>query len=107
MRTVLRAAAFFLILAGLIEAGSYVSLRSTEATFKARSADHIRDDVTHVRERVATVEAELDSTADRIEGRIAFLHHEPTRAELFAMLREEVPAARTRGARIRTPEGDL
>jgi len=107
MRTVLRAAAFFLILAGLIEAGSYFSLRATEATFNNRSADHIRDDVMHVRERVAVVEAQLDSTADRIEGRIASLHHEPTRAELFAMLREEVPATRTRGARIRTPEGDL
>src|SRR6185369_8406793 len=52
-------------------------------------------------------EAQLDATADRIEGRIDALHHEPSRAELFALLRDEVPPSRTRGARIRTPEGDL
>src|SRR6185369_13049084 len=50
---------------------------------------------------------ELDTTADRIESRIAMLHREPTPAELFAMLRDEMPPSRTRGARIRTPEGNL
>src|SRR4051812_43546558 len=104
---VLRAAALFLILAGLIEVGAFFSLRSIEATFNRRAADHVRDDVAFVRQRVTTVEAELDATADHIEARIAALHHEPARAELFALLRDEVPPSRTRGARIRTPEGDL
>jgi len=104
---VIRAAALFLLLAGLIQAGAFFSLRSIEATFSRRSADHIREDVSYVRQRVATVEAELDATADRVESRIASLHREPTRAELFALLRDEVPPSRTRGARIRTPEGDL
>jgi len=104
---VLRAAALFLLLAGLIEAGTFFSLRSIESTFNRRAADHIREDVLFVRGRVATVEAELDATADHIEARIAALHHEPARAELFALLRDEVPPSRTRGARIRTPEGDL
>jgi len=104
---VIRAAALFLLLAGLIQTGAFFSLRSIQATFKQRSADHIRDDVTHVRQRLATVEAELDATADRVEGRIDSLHREPSRAELFALLRNEVPPSRTRGARIRTPEGDL
>jgi len=106
MRSV-RAAILFLLLAGLIQAGAFFSLRSIEATFSRRSADHIREDVSFVRQRVATVEAELDATADRVESRIAALHREPTRAELFALLRDEVPPSRTRGARIRTPEGDL
>ncbi|HJW93440.1 MAG TPA: ATP-binding protein [Thermoanaerobaculia bacterium] len=107
MRRAVHAALFFLIIAGLIEAGSFFSLRSIEQTFNRRAADHIRDDVSYVRQRVATVEAELDATADRIEGRLAAFHRQPTQAELFALLRDEVPPSRTRGARIRTPEGDL
>ena len=107
MRRAVHTAVLFLVVAGLIEAGSFFSLRSIQATFSRRAADHVREDVSYVRQRVATVEAELDATADRVEGRIAALHHEPTRAELFALLRDEVPPSRTRGARIRTPEGDL
>ena len=108
MRTrVIRAAALFLLLAGLIEAGAFFSFRSGESAFARHSADHIRDDVQFVRQRVATVEAQLDTTADRIESRIASLHREPTAAELFTLLRETVPPSRTRGARVRTPEGDV
>ncbi len=102
-----RLAVLFLLLAGIIEGGAQIALRLIDSSFDARSAGHIRDDVAHVRERVATVEAQLDATGDRIESRIASLKQQPTQAQLFNLLREEMPASRTRGARIRTPEGDL
>jgi len=102
-----RLAVLFLLLAGLIEGGAQIALRLIDSSFSTRSAGHIRDDVGYVRERIASVEAQLDAAGDRIESRIASLKRPPTEAELFNLLREEMPASRTRGARIRTPEGDL
>jgi signal transduction histidine kinase/HAMP domain-containing protein len=107
MRRVVVTAAVFLLLAGCIELISIAVQRSIEATFAARSAAHIREDVAQLRQRIAGTEADLDASADRIESRIAAIHGgQPTVAQLFGILRTEVTKP-ARGARIRTPEGDL
>jgi signal transduction histidine kinase/HAMP domain-containing protein len=109
-RRAIRAAIVFLLLAGALQIAAFFHIRSIESTFDRRLADHIREDVESLRQRVSAGEANLDTSADRIEGRIAAMRRAPTRIELFTMLRDEVSHP-GRGARIRmlskTGDGEI
>ena len=94
-----RVAALFLLLAAVVDLATLWYVRDLTRTFDARSNAHLADDLRHLRNDVAEIEAQLDASAYRIESRLAMQSGEPNRGALFALLRREV-VSRARGARI-------
>ncbi|HEX6100522.1 MAG TPA: ATP-binding protein [Thermoanaerobaculia bacterium] len=97
-------AAIFLLLAGVVDLASLWRLRTVERDFRNRVAQHLAEDTSHIRERIAALEAELDATALRIQRRIAAIP-ETNRARLFTVLQSEVTEG-GRGARIVGKDGE-
>ncbi|MCU1349502.1 MAG: kinE 2, partial [Acidobacteria bacterium] len=96
---ILRVAAIFLIVVSAADLATVWYLRDLNRTFAARSSAQMGEEMLGIRNHVATIEAQLDAAADRIEGRLAMQKSEPESARLFAMLRHTV-VSHDRGARI-------
>ncbi|HEY0371376.1 MAG TPA: ATP-binding protein [Thermoanaerobaculia bacterium] len=97
-------ATIFLVLVAAVDLASMWRVRSVERDFRNRAAHHLHDDVQRIRERLATLEAELDASAVRIQRRSASVP-ETNRARLFTILQSEVTAP-GRGARIVGKDGE-
>jgi len=97
--TTARVAAIFLIVVSAVDLSTLWYLRDLNRTFEARSAGQLGDEMLAIRNDVATIEAQLDASADRIEGRLSTQNAPPQTTRLFAMLRHAV-TSRDRGARI-------
>src|SRR5215210_3182870 len=91
-------AALFLILVAVVDLTSLWRVSAVERDFRNRATQHLNQDVKHIREQIATLEAELDAAAVRIQRRIARVPAND-RARLFVILQSEVTQA-GRGARI-------
>jgi signal transduction histidine kinase len=99
-----RLAALCLFLVAVVDAVSIWRTNELSRSFAKRSTDHVAHDVAHVREQLATLEQELDGTADRITRRIA--GKEADRATLFVILKQQIGEAEGRGARILDADGE-
>ncbi|MGZ5444946.1 MAG: ATP-binding protein [Thermoanaerobaculia bacterium] len=97
-------AALFLILVAVVDFASLWRLQAVERNFRGRAAEHLTHDVRRIRAQIATLEAELDATASRIQQRIAGVP-ESDRARLFVILQSEVTKP-GRGARIVDATGE-
>jgi hypothetical protein len=90
-------AALFLFLAALVYLTSWLRVRSIDASFDRRSAQHLASDVDRIRRDVAGLETSLDAAAARIAAAAA--GKETDRAALFRILGAEIKGS-DRGARI-------
>ena len=97
-------AALFLLLVAIVDLASLWRVREVERNFAKRATEHLVHDVKHLREEVAAIEKELETTATRIQQRIAGVP-ETDRARLFTILQSEVTQA-GRGARIVDATGE-
>ena len=94
-----RVAPLFLLLVSAVDLTTLWYVRDLARTFEARSTSHLGEDMLRVRYDVATIEAQLDAAADRVESRLAMESSEPDRTALFALLRREIVSP-ARGGRI-------
>jgi signal transduction histidine kinase/HAMP domain-containing protein len=102
-----RTAALFLALVAIVDLATIATAESVSRSFAARSAEHLESEVAHLRRDVVTSEAELDASASRLAARLTAAKKEPSRAQLFAMLREELRVRPGRGARLVTASGEI
>jgi signal transduction histidine kinase/HAMP domain-containing protein len=91
-------AALFLIAVALVDFVSLWRVRSITRTFESSTASHLSADVSRIRNEVASIEASLDASADRLESKLQAVPN-PDRERMFEMLRAETTAS-GRGARI-------
>jgi nitrogen fixation/metabolism regulation signal transduction histidine kinase len=96
---VTRIAAIFLLLVSIVDLATVRHVRDLSNTFEARSSAHLNEDVLRIRNEIASIEAQLDASADRLEARLATVNPEPPRLDLFRLLRHEVTTPE-RGVRI-------
>jgi signal transduction histidine kinase/HAMP domain-containing protein len=80
-------------------------VRSLSRDFDARAQRHLNIDVQRVRDRVKTIQMELDASANRLQTRLKNQNADD-RAALFRILSDEVHARPGRGARIVTHLGE-
>ena len=102
--TAARAAAVFLLLAGIAWLTMQVMVLRIGREFDARSTLHLSRQVESIRRDVARTESQLDAAVDRVSAK---LNANPTasREAMFAMVRGEAAGAR-QGIRIIAPNGD-
>jgi nitrogen fixation/metabolism regulation signal transduction histidine kinase len=102
--TAARAAAVFLLLAGIAWLTMQVMVLRIGRDFDARSALHLSREVESIRRDVARTESQLDAAVDRVSAK---LNKNPaaSREAMFAMVRGEAAGAR-QGIRIIAPNGD-
>ena len=102
--TAARAAAVFLLLAGIAWLTMQVMVLRIGRDFDARSALHLSRQVDSIRRDVARTESQLDAAVDRVSAK---LNKNPaaSREAMFAMVRGEGAGAR-QGIRIIAPNGD-
>src|SRR6266545_3573386 len=96
-----RALAVFIILIAATQLTTWWLVRSLSRDFDARAQRHLKVDVQRVRDRVKSIESELDSSADRLQSRLQ-KQNADDRAALFRILSDEVHSRPGRGARIVT-----
>ncbi len=93
-----RIAAVVLLLVGIVDMTTLWRVAEVSRSFAARSSQHAVEDARHMRVAVASIEQQLDATAQRLA---AMIDGAPqlTRAQLFAILHREsgMPG---RGARV-------
>jgi signal transduction histidine kinase len=94
---VARVAATFLLLVSIADAATLLSVRAISSSFEARSAEHLRHDVEHIRAGIRKLENELDASGARIASHIG--SGPLDRAALFRTLATQVTNSR-RGARV-------
>jgi nitrogen fixation/metabolism regulation signal transduction histidine kinase len=102
--TAARAAAVFLLLAGIAWLTMQVLVLRIGQDFDARSVLHLTRQVESIRRDVARTESQLDAAVDRVSAK---LNKNPaaSREAMFAMVRGEAAGAR-QGIRIIAPNGD-
>jgi len=102
--TAARAAAVFLLLAGLAWLTMQVMVVRIGRDFDQRSSLHLGHEVQRIRGDIAGTESKLDTAVDRVSAK---LNANPSagRAAMFAMLRGEAAGVR-QGIRIIAPNGD-
>ena len=88
----------FILLVAATQSVTVLKVRSLESDFAAHLEEHLEHDVAAVRNEVASLTAELEATASRIEGRLA-TGGDMSRAALFELLNSEISSP-LRGARI-------
>src|SRR5258708_16640830 len=96
---VIRIAALFLQLVSIVDVATVWHVQELSRTFDARSSAHVSEDVSRIRNEIASIEAQLDASADRIEAQLVALNGEPSRLALFRLLRHEVTTPE-RGVRV-------
>ena len=102
--TAARAAAVFLLLAGIAWLTTQVMVARIGSDFSEHSSRHLVREVQRVRDDVARTESKLDAAVDRVAAKLA-AHPDATRAAMFAMLHGEATGVR-QGIRIIAPNGD-
>ncbi len=102
--TAARAAAVFLLLAGVTWLATQVTAARISREFDARSAIHLTRQVASIRGDIARTESRLDSAVNRVTETLA-ANPTASRAAMFAMLRGEAGGLR-QGIRIVAPNGD-
>ena len=102
--TAARAAAVFLLLAGIAWLTMEVMVARIGHDFDARSSRHLSGEVDSVRRDVARTESHLDTAVNRVVAKLT-ANPAATRAAMFAMLRGEATGVR-QGIRIIAPNGD-
>src|SRR5450631_4178857 len=102
--TAARAAAVFLLLAGIAWLTTQVAAARIGRDFGERSSHHLAREVQRVRDDVATTESKLDASVDRVAAKLA-AHPDRTRAAMFAMLHGEATRVR-QGIRVIAPNGE-
>jgi signal transduction histidine kinase/HAMP domain-containing protein len=95
-------AALALLLTSAIDGASLWRVHDVESNFEKRAAEHLAEDVGHLRTRIAELEGELDASAARIAEKSAGVID---RAHLFRILAPEAKPA-GRGARILDAAGE-
>jgi nitrogen fixation/metabolism regulation signal transduction histidine kinase len=100
-----RTAALFVFAGAITAAGTQFAASIVSARFAPRSATHLRSEVQRFRDRIGSVERDLDASIDRVTARIE-KNSAPSPAAWFAMLRGEDRVA-NRGVRIVAPSGDV
>jgi signal transduction histidine kinase/HAMP domain-containing protein len=103
--TRVRIAALFLLLVALADAVSLWRVADMTRTFTRRSTEHVAHDVAHIRETIATLEKELDTSAARLTRQLA--GKEANRAALFVLLQNEIGEHAGRGARVLDGDGEV
>jgi len=102
--TAARAAAVFLLLAGIAWLTMQVMVLRIGRDFDRRSSLHLGHEVQRIRRDVAHTESKLDAAVDRVSARLN-ANPSASREAMFAMLRGETYSAR-QGIRIIAPNGD-
>jgi nitrogen fixation/metabolism regulation signal transduction histidine kinase len=102
--TAARAAAVFLLLAGLVWLSTQVMLARIGREFDARSTRHLAGEVATIRSDVSRTESHLDTAVDRVVAKLT-ANPAASRAAMFAMLRGQANGVR-QGIRIVAPNGE-
>jgi len=102
--TAARAAAVFLLLAGLTWLTVQLLVVQMSRDFDAKSALHLGREVEDIRGDIARTESRLDAAVERVAAKLT-ANPAASRAAMFAMLRGEANAVR-QGIRIVAPNGD-
>src|SRR5258706_5155952 len=102
--TAARAAAVFLLLAGLTWLIVQLLVAQMSRDFDAKSSRHLGHEVENVRGDIARTESRLDAAVERVAKKLA-ANPAASRAAMFAMLRGEANGVR-QGIRIVAPNGD-
>jgi signal transduction histidine kinase/HAMP domain-containing protein len=102
--TAARAAAVFLLLAGLTWLTAQLLVAQMSRGFDAKSAQHLGREVENVRGDIARTESRLDAAVERVAAKLT-ANPAATRAAMFAMLRGEANGVR-QGIRIVAPNGE-
>src|SRR3954470_1924705 len=102
--TAARAAAVFLLLAGLTWLAAQLFVAQIGRDFDAKSSRHLAGEVATLRADVVRTEAQLDGAVDRVTAKLT-ANPAASRAAMFAMLRGEANGLR-QGIRIVAPNGD-
>jgi len=102
--TAARAAAVFLLLAGIAWLTMQVMVARIGRDFDVRSSRHLTREVERIRRDVAHTESALDAAVERVVAKLA-KNPAASREAMFAMLRGEAAGAQ-QGMRIIAPNGD-
>ncbi|HXH92281.1 MAG TPA: hypothetical protein VNN25_11935, partial [Thermoanaerobaculia bacterium] len=102
--TAARAAAVFLLLAGVAWLTTHLIVSGIEAEFSARSSRHLEREVQRVRSEIAATESKLDAAVGRVAKKLK-VQPAATRDAMFAMLHGEATGVR-QGIRIVAPNGE-
>jgi len=102
--TAARAAAVFLLLAGLTWLTVQLFVAQMSRDFDAKSARHLGYEVENIRGDIARTESRLDAAVERVAAKVT-ANPAASRAAMFAMLRGELNGVR-QGIRIVAPNGD-
>src|SRR3954452_2664408 len=102
--TAARAAAVFLLLAGLTWLTMQLLVAQMSRDFDAKSSRHLAHEVDDIRGDIARTESRLDAAAERVAAKL-IANPAASRAAMFAMLRGEANGVR-QGIRIVAPTGD-
>ncbi|MEY2549656.1 MAG: two-component system, NtrC family, nitrogen regulation sensor histidine kinase NtrY [Verrucomicrobiota bacterium] len=102
--TAARAAAVFLLLAGLTWLTVQLLIAQMSRDFDAKSARHLGREVEDIRGDIARTESRLDAAVERVAAKLT-ANPAASRAAMFAMLRGEANGVR-QGIRIVAPNGD-
>src|SRR4051794_29803848 len=102
--TAARAAAVFLLLAGLVWLAAQLFVAQIGRDFDAKSSRHLAGEVATLRADVVRTEAQLDGAVERVAAKV-IANPAASRAAMFAMLRGEANGLR-QGIRIVAPNGD-
>src|SRR5438270_7976806 len=102
--TAARAAAVFLLLAGVTWLAVQLLAAQMSRDFDAKSARHLAGEVEGVRGDIARTESRLDAAVERVAAKLT-ANPAASRAAMFAMLRGEANGVR-QGIRIVAPNGD-
>src|SRR5438105_9378994 len=102
--TAARAAAVFLLLAGLTWLTAQLLVMQMSRDFDAKSARHLAHEVENIRGDIARTESRLDAAVERVAAKLTG-NPAASRAAMFAMLRGEANGVR-QGIRIVAPNGD-
>ncbi|MEO8034165.1 MAG: hypothetical protein ABI837_07005, partial [Acidobacteriota bacterium] len=94
----LRVGALFLATVAIFDFVSLWRVANIARTFEQGKAAHLAADVGRIRNEVASIEARLDASADRLESKLESQNN-PDPEKLFAMLRVEI-VGHGRGGRI-------
>ncbi|MEA2338183.1 MAG: hypothetical protein QOE82_2190, partial [Thermoanaerobaculia bacterium] len=102
--TAARAAAVFLLLAGVTWLAAQIFVAQIGRDFDATSSRHLAREVATMRADVIRTEAQLDAAVERVAGKLV-ANPAASRAAMFAMLRGEANGLR-QGIRIVAPNGE-
>ncbi|MEA2416125.1 MAG: two-component system, NtrC family, nitrogen regulation sensor histidine kinase NtrY, partial [Thermoanaerobaculia bacterium] len=102
--TAARAAAVFLLLAGLTWLTVQLLVAQMSRDFDAKSAQHLGHEVDDIRGDIARTESRLDAAVERVAAKLT-ANPLASRAAMFAMLRGQANGVR-QGIRIVAPNGE-